>query len=323
MKYYNFLLILLCTGIIIFLSVFLLGNKNAETIEKERPLTSSRSNSVPVPEEVIFCGSSIKLDRIDMHERFDRELNGFTYLHSTTMLLIKRANRYFPVIEPILKKNGIPDDFKYLAVIESNLNIRALSPAKAAGIWQFMPDTGKKYGLEINPYIDERYHIEKATEAACKYLKEAYAKYGDWATAAASYNAGMGRISSELQSQMVENAFDLLLTEETSRYVFRILALKEIFNNPYKYGFILKKENLYKPINTKNIEISEDIPDFAVFAKKHHITYAQLKELNPWLRDKKLIVNKGKTYKIAIPDKDELFYNKSKIKVHDKAWLVD
>lgn len=321
MKYYNLILILLTASLLIFLSFFLLGNKQAEATLDTNPEVMSLTVSLAPPNEVEFCGKKVELDRIDMRERFDREINSFTYFHSTTMLLIKRANRYFPIIEPILKKNNIPDDFKYLAVIESHLDPRATSPARAIGMWQFMPDTGKRFGLEVGEYVDERYHVEKSTEAACKYLKSAYGKYGDWATVAASYNGGMGRISSELESQQVNQAFDLLLVEETSRYPFRIMAIKEIFENPYKYGFILRKENLYNPVRIKKVNVTESIPDLVAFAKKYGINYAQLKDFNPWLRDKDLVISKGKSYDIAIPEKDDLYYSKTNMKVHSKAWL--
>lgn len=191
--------------------------------------------SPTVPEQVTFDGETIDLRRYDRRERMDREMMAFTYMHSTTMLLIKRANRYFPIIEPILKANGIPDDFKYLMVIESNLNNIARSPAGAAGLWQFMPATGREFGLEVNENVDERYHIEKATVAACKYFKQAYAKYGDWMAVSAAYNAGQGRISSQLDQQLASHAMDLWLVEETSRYMFRLLAVKEIFKNPQRW----------------------------------------------------------------------------------------
>ena len=197
--------------------------------------------SPTVPAQVTFDGETIDLRRYDRRERMDREILAFTYMHSTTMLLIKRANRYFPIIEPILKANGIPDDFKYLMVIESNLNSIARSPAGAAGLWQFMPTTGREFGLEVNENVDERYHIEKATVAACKYFKQAYAKYGDWIAVSAAYNAGQARISSQLEKQLASHAMDLWLVEETSRYMFRLLAAKEIFSNPQRYGFLLKK----------------------------------------------------------------------------------
>jgi hypothetical protein len=215
---------------------------------------------------------------------------------------LKRANRYFPVIEPILKKKNIPDDFKYLCVIESNLDTRALSPAKAAGLWQFIEETGKIYGLEITSEVDERYHVEKSTEAACKYFTEAYQRYGDWAKVVVSYNAGMARISSFLKDQLADSAFDLHMTTETSRYLFRIMAVKELFENQSKYGYAVRKEHLYPVIPVHYVEVSAPIANLAVFAKENKINYMQLKEHNVWLRDTKLSNTKGKTYRIAIPD---------------------
>ena len=237
------------------------------------------------------------------------------------MLLIKRANRYFPVIEPILKANGIPDDFKYLAVIESHLDPRVSSPARAVGMWQFMEATGKQYGLAITPTVDERCHVAKATEAACKYLKAAHAKYGDWANVAASYNAGMGRISGELTKQTADSTFDLWLVEETSRYVYRIMAIKQIFENPYKYGFVLRAEDLYKPIECEDVAVSSDIQDLSDFAQKNGITYADLKRFNPWLRDRKL-QTLGKTYTLQIPKQNEMYYKTPNTYVHHSGWVV-
>jgi len=325
MKIYKYLITIIGVCSIIVVSFLLISSKLEVDTNKQQVEVLSFANPVSVPESVDFCGKKIYLDRIDMRERFDREINAFTYLHSTTMLMIKRANRYFPVIEPILRKNNIPDDFKYLAVIESSLNPRALSSAKAAGMWQFIPETGKKYGLEINEQVDERYHIEKATEAACRYLNDAYLNYNDWAAAAASYNAGTARISSELSNQMVDNSFDLLLVEETSRYVFRILAAKEIFKNPYKYGFVLKKEDLYPVVRTQKVKVSTTIPDLAAFAKDYGINYFQLKEFNVWLRDRSLNISdrNPKTYIIDIPVVDDLYYSSNKIQVHDRNWIVE
>ena len=192
--------------------------------------------SPDVPDAVAFAGDTLRLDRADLRERMDREQCAFTYMHASTLLALKRANRYFPVIEPILRQEGVPDDLKYLAVIESSLDERAYSPAHAAGLWQFIAATGRQYGLEVNDYIDERYHVEKATRAACRYLKDAYARYGDWLTVAASYNAGQGRISRELERQEADRATDLWLNKETTRYMFRLLAAKELFANPAASG---------------------------------------------------------------------------------------
>lgn len=283
----------------------------------------SMTKSVDIPKEVEFAGEKIDLDRYDMHERFDRELNSFTYFHSTTLLLIKRANRYLPIIEPILKKNGVPDDFKYLAVIESNLDPKAVSPAKAAGLWQFLKTTGKEFGLEISPEVDERYHVEKATEAACKYLKQAYNKYGSWASVALSYNAGQGRISGELNKQQAEDGLDLLLVEETSRYYFRMAAIKQILEHPSRYGFILNAKQLYKPMTYNKIKVTNTIPDLAAFATEQKITYAQLKDANPWLIDRKLTVVGNNSYELNVPTEASLYYSKEAPKVHNKAWIVN
>jgi len=327
MKRTNFLLLFFGTGFFIMVGLFLLSNKEA-TIESmidtppERDFyTLAQTNSVPIPDQVDFCGDTIVLDRIDLRERFDREMNTFTYLHGTTLLYLKRANRFFPIIEPILKKNDIPDDFKYLCVIESNLDIRALSSANAAGLWQFLASTGKEFGLEINTEVDERYHIEKATEAACRYFKTAYTRYGSWVDVAASYNAGMGRISSSLSSQQVNSTLDLLLVSETSRYMFRIMAMKQLFENPYLYGFVLKAEDFYPQVPVQRITVDKTIDNLAAFSLEYDLNYMLLKEFNPWLRDTKLTVKPGKTYEIAIPKKEDLYYDKNRIKVHDARWL--
>ena len=238
-------------------------------------------------------------------------------------MLIKRANRYFPIIEPILKANGIPDDFKYLMVIESNLNNIARSPAGAAGLWQFMPATGREFGLEVNENVDERYHIEKATVAACKYFKQAYAKYGDWMAVSAAYNAGQGRISSQLDQQLASHAMDLWLVEETSRYMFRLLAVKEIFKNPQRYGFLLKKEHLYPPIPYKEITVTNPIANLSDFAKQQGITYAQLRDANPWLREQSLKNRTGKTYVLQIPTQEGMYYDPKKTVAYNKHWVID
>jgi hypothetical protein len=321
MKKSNFIFLILSFCLLIYLTIFLIGSKTAAKVETEYPFVSSIAVSIPLPDCVDFCGSRISLSRLDMRERFDREINAFTYLHSNTLLYFKRANRFFPMIEPILKKNDIPLDFKYLCIIESNLDTRALSPVKAAGLWQFMDTTGKSYGLEITTDVDERYHIEKATEAACLYFKSAYARYGNWVDVAASYNAGMNRITNAKKEQMVDSVFDLLLVSETSRYVFRILALKKIFENPKKYGFVLKKENLYPLVSVHYVEVNSDIENLALFAKENGVNYSQLKDFNVWLRTNQLKVTKGKSYQIAIPDKKELEFDIRKLKVHDENWI--
>ena len=252
------------------------------------------------PSEVDFAGEKTPLTIADVKERFDRELLINANLHSSTILIIKRANRAFPIIEPILKQYGVPDDFKYLAVIESAL-VNAVSPAGARGIWQFMPDTAKEKGMEVSESVDERYHLIKSTEAACKYLLAAKQKFGNWTLAAASYNGGMTGVNTKITEQKVSDYYDLLLTDETSRYVFRILALKEIMKNPTLYGFQLSNNELYEIIPTKKIVVDSTITDLATFAKTQGINYKILKIHNPWLRDKKLSNPTKKKYELEIP----------------------
>ncbi len=253
------------------------------------------------PPMVDFAGESAPLNIYDVRERFDRELLVNANLHSSTILIIKRANRAFPIIEPILAKYGVPDDFKYLAVIESALAPSAVSSSGAKGIWQFMPDTAKEKGMEVNDMVDERYHLEKSTEAACTYLLAAKAKFGTWTLAAASYNGGMNGVNKKIEEQKVNDYYDLLLTDETSRYVFRILALKEIMKNPAKYGFDINPTDLYEKLPTKQIEVDSSISDLAIFAKTQGINYKILKLHNPWMRDKKLTNPTKKKYVIEIP----------------------
>ncbi|MBR5193592.1 MAG: lytic transglycosylase domain-containing protein [Bacteroidaceae bacterium] len=276
-----------------------------------------------VPSNVTFCGKDIDLTRFDRYERMDRELLAFTYMHSTSIQMIKKANRYFPIVEPILKANGIPDDFKYLMVIESNLNPNARSSAGAAGLWQFMQTTGREYGLEVNKNIDERYHVEKATEAACKYLKDAYDKYQDWIAVAASYNAGQARISAQFEKQQVDDMLDLFLVEETARYVYRIIAAKIMFSNPSAFGFRLRTKDLYMPIPYKEVSVDTGISNLAEWAKKQGITYALLKNMNPWLRDNFLQNVSKRTYTLKIPTAEGIKHNPKKVKAHDKRWVVE
>ncbi|MFA8299324.1 MAG: lytic transglycosylase domain-containing protein [Hyphomicrobiales bacterium] len=254
-----------------------------------------------VIESITFADMKVPIGRHDVYESLDRELNVNTYWHSATLLLIKRAGRWFPLIESILKKNNIPEDFKYLALIESGLqNIK--SPAGAAGYWQFLSKTGKEYGLEIDSDVDERYHVEKATEAACKYLNDSYEDFNDWFLVAASYNAGKRRIRESLEDQKVKTYFDLLLNSETARYIYRILAIKTIFENPHDYGFYLNKSDLYQPFKTKTVKVNYKIKNLVDFAQKHGTTYKMLKIYNPWLRKSYLKKERGKTFEILIPE---------------------
>ncbi len=297
---------------------------NIEMLEQDSPLVLSMTASVDIPDSMIFAGEKIVFDRYDRRERMDRELNSFTYFHSTTMLLFKRANRILPVIEPILAREGVPDDLKYLAIIESSLDPRAVSPARAAGLWQFLQTTGREHGLEVNDNVDERYHVEKSTEAACKFLKAAYRRYGSWSAAAMSYNGGQGRITRELSNQRADEALDLWLVEETTRYYYRLLAIKQIFEQPQQYGFVIKAEHLYKPMEFNRVQVNKPIPDLVSFAKQHNITYAHLKDFNSWLRSTNLNNSSGKTYTILIPTQDDLYYRKGeKPKVHNQSWVVN
>ena len=243
---------------------------------------------VEVPSSIEFCGQTIDLTRYDRHERMDRELLAFSYMHSTSLQTIKRANRYFPIVEPILKELGIPDDFKYLMAIESACNPFARSHAGASGLWQIMPVTGKQLGLVVNNFVDERYDVEKSTRAACKYFKEAYDRFGDWISVAASYNAGQARISSQRKRQYIDETLDLRLVEETARYVYRIFAIKMLFNNPRDFGFYLKASDLYPIIPCRKIRVSRDIADLARWAKSQGTTYALIRDLNPWIRNIRL-----------------------------------
>lgn len=290
MKTLKSLILVVFVGI---LSFFLI-NAVASTAQNE-------STIKPSVKEFEFCGEKVPIHIADVQERLDRELTINRNLHASTELVIKRANRYFPIIEPILEKHGIPDDFKYLAVIESKLE-NAVSPSGARGVWQFMTETAKEYGMEVNNFVDERYHLEKSTEAACKYLLDAKQKFGSWTLAAAAYNGGMSGIAKQIERQkIIPNYYDLLLTEETSRYIFRILALKEIMQNPEKYGYSIPADELYKPIPTKTIEVNTEITNLADFATEQGINYKILKIHNPWLRDISLKNSSGKIYKIEIP----------------------
>lgn len=275
-----------------------------------------------IPEKVNICGQTISLDPLDYAERYDRELTSLIYTHGNTLLMIKRANRYFPQIAPVLKANGMPLDLLYLACVESTLNPRALSGAKAAGIWQFMPTTAKEYGLEVNDEVDERLDIEKATIAACKYFKKALAKYnGDWNAVFASYNAGMARISNQLEAQLADDALDLYLVDETQRYPFRVMATKAIMENPSQYGFRLTADQLYRPREVKIVDVNGPVDSWAQWASDHGISYRDLREENPWIRSPKLTNKAGKTYKVRVPEKKSLSRSTARRTVYNPKWV--
>lgn len=276
--------------------------------EADRPTVDVGNNigyritAIEIPEDLNFAGEAVPFGDPEIMERVDREFLVNTYWQSNALLLMKRAHKFFPIIEPILAKNGIPDDFKYLALAESGLQ-NVVSPAGATGFWQIMPATGREYGLEVNKNVDERYHVEKSTEVACRYLKKSKERFGSWTLAAAAYNAGPAGIQKFMGIQKVDAYYDLLLGEETGRYVFRILAIKEILSNPEKYGFHLNKEDLYTKVPTFNIEVTEPILNFADFANSYEINYKILKRHNPWLREPHLNNASGKKYTIEIPEK--------------------
>lgn len=290
----------------------LLINAAAITQEKNNIFEKNESNNgesqlqgykvyaFDLPTELDFAGERVPIEQPDVYERLDREFLVNTYWQSNGLLLFKRANKYFPIIEPILKRNGVPDDFKYLAVIESSL-LDVVSPSGASGFWQFMKPAAKDYGLEISDTVDERYHLEKATEAACRYLLKAKQLTGSWTMAAAAYNAGVGGMNNQATAQKTSDYYDLWLNQETSRYIFRILAVKEIMKNPKKFGFHFETKHLYNEVPTFTVMVDSSITNLTDFAKKHSVTYKELKLHNTWLRDRKLDNKQGKTYYIKIP----------------------
>jgi hypothetical protein len=299
---------LLLSGLAIFVFIFLMLFREDFGFSKSRDDSDSKKDpkntyaifATGIPESLSFADEPVPLNQIDVRESLDREILVNTYWHSQTMLLIKKANRFFPVIEPILKKYGIPSDFKYLTVAESQL-MNVISPADAVGFWQILEGTAKDYGLEVNNEIDERYHLEKSTEFACKFLLESYKKYGTWTLAAASYNAGRKGVDTQIERQKETDYYKLLLGDETGRYIFRVLSFKLILSDPSKYGFYLGSNDLYPEIPFYEVSIEGGVEDFADFAKRYGISYKILKLYNPWLREAFLTNKQGKTYYIKIP----------------------
>ena len=294
--------VLAFVGLLSLCTLFIYALQDAPTDEnfETKLINDYNVYALQVPDDLNFAGEFMPLENPDILERMDRELLVNTYWQSNGLLMFKRAKKYFSIIEPILAKNGVPDDFKYLAVIESGLT-NAVSPAGARGVWQIMPATGRENGLEVNKNVDERYNLEKATEVACKYLLKSKSKLGSWTLAAAGYNAGNAGVSRRLKEQGVAGYYDLLLGEETGRYLFRIVALKEILSNPKKYGFNFREKDLYTNIPTYKVEVDSAVTDFTQFAQSFGINYKILKLHNPWLREPHLNNKSKKPYYVEIP----------------------
>jgi hypothetical protein len=295
--------LLLEGSIIIHLFSFGIGTDGSDLDHQRHFNDSYKIFSLTLPGELSFCGEPVPIEKLEVRERLDRELLVNTYWQSNSLLAHKRAARWFPVIEPILAREGVPDDMKYLALIESNLT-NAVSPKGASGFWQFMKETAPTYGLEVNGEVDERYNVVKSTEAACRYLKEAKTRYGSWSMAAASYNLGFGGLDKQIGRQVVNDYWSLLLPEETSRYCARLLAMKEVIRDPERYGFHLRTKDLYAPYRTRSITVTGPIDDMAAFAQRQGTDYKTLKLLNPWLRDTKLTNAQGRSYEVLLPAAD-------------------
>ena len=261
-----------------------------------------------IPKEITFCEELVPINQFDILERFEKEMIVNTYWHSKTLLTYKRSKKYFPIIEEILKKNNMPDDLKYLVVAESGLE-NVTSPAGAKGFWQFMKKTAQQYNLEINEEIDERYNLEKSSQAACEYLQELYDMFNDWTLAAAAYNMGQNALKRNIKKQKVNNYYDLKLNDETSRYIFRIVAYKTIYESPEKYGFHIRNHNFQKNIETYSINVSESIEDLAKYALDLGVNYKIIKNFNPWILKNNLTINNGKLYKLTIPTKNNIYIN--------------
>ena len=304
-KLFYFLASVVLLLVVSRLFVYSTGIKSDDELHQEQFTTQYRIFSVLQPNNLNFAGEDVPIYSPEIWERIDKELLKNIYWQSNTMLYFKRANKYFPIIEPILRKYKIPDDFKYLAVIESGLE-NVVSPSGAAGFWQIMKTTGREFGLEVNKDIDERYNLEKATIVACEYLLEAYSKFGNWTMSAAAYNMGMNGAARRIQQQSSDNYYNLYLNSETARYVFRIIAVKEIMQNPTKYGFVFRDKDLYNMPDLKTIEVDSTITNLYDFANHHGVNYKILKQFNPWLRSTSLPDKSRKKYFLKLPTDSNL-----------------
>lgn len=291
----------------LLLGVFIISQLSFKKNDTKQLRQVSETSSLPykwyppkLPDQMTFAGEAVPMDRWEVREEFDRQLLYNYYWQNNIMYIMKLANRYFPLIEDRLKANGVPEDFKYLCVAESNLQ-NAISKAGAVGFWQFMSYTGPGYNLEINKEVDHRYDVLRSTDAACSYLKQAYAKFGSWTAAAASYNCGQGGYNAHSTFQKTKNYYDLLLPEETNRYIFRIITFKHLLENATQMGYLPEPSDLYQPVMTRTVTVSSSVANLADFAIKNGTTYKRLKLLNPWLRSRSLQVNAGKSYVIKLP----------------------
>jgi membrane-bound lytic murein transglycosylase D len=299
------------TGLVLVCGIFICGMTEIKNLDRDYQALFHKHYRIftpEVPAQASFSGERAPLELVYVRESFEREIFANTYMHSSTILMFKRANRWFPLIEPILKKNNIPDDFKFLALAESNL-ANVVSPSGAEGFWQFIKPTGQKYGLEITEEIDERYNVEKATEAACKYFQEAYSRFNNWTLVAASYNRGLDGLSRALENQKVNSYYDLSLVDETARYVYRIMAIKEVYNHPTMFGYYLRDSDFYPPIPTFTVNVDTSISDLADFAFKQKVNYRILREFNPWIRRYNLPNKSKKTYTFILPKEGYLNYD--------------
>jgi membrane-bound lytic murein transglycosylase D len=324
MNRFNILVSSIGGALISALAFFLFQGNSAKEAEKNHEEFQQyyRVYSLATPKVLRFAGSQISLSDFDVAERYDKEILTNVYWQSQTILMIKRSQRFFPVIEPILKAQGIPADFKYIALAESGLQ-NVVSPAGAAGFWQFMEKTGKRYNLEINEEIDERYHLEKATYAACAYFKEAYAQLKDWSLVAASYNMGIEGVKRQIRAQGVQNYYDLYLNVETSRYLFRIIAIKDICENPSQFGFYIAPNDIYKPVPVVYVKTDLSISSLATWGNDNNCNYKLVKLLNPWLRKPFINVPPGKAYYIALPKNRLMQSNLAKAIKNDTLILDD
>lgn len=289
-------------SLFVFLFISIFSSKKHDMVAAAAGSNNMETRSASMPEVLTFAGERIPLEYFDVKESLDRELQVNTYFQSQTIFYIKRANRFFPIIDTILAQEGVPLDFKYLAVAESGL-LNVISPAKAVGFWQILPGTAKELGLEINEEVDERYNLELSTRAACRYLKDTYREFGSWTLAAASYNMGRNALRKQIEMQKEKTYFDLQLNEETARYIFRIIAIKLIIENPSNYGFYIEPKEMYPPYQYSVVNVTYHISDLVDFAKKNETSYKMLKMLNPWLRSNSLRLNPNKTYSLKIPGK--------------------